>query len=218
MMEALNLSRVCNAIASLGIMRRGYVEARDYAEDRRAFGGKLTDYPMVRETLANLASKLEVEMTAIFELIERFDQVMTKGANPSEEEQAMLRLLIALLKKESAEQAIHFSHESIEMHGGNGYIEDFVTPRLLRDAQVLTVWEGTANILGLEVVRLMRKYNIHQTFVQEMSERLANLDSAAVSLKTPVEQALQKLTSMLEKLVQLDEQTQLLHPKRSPSK
>lgn len=65
MMEALNLSRVCNAIASLGIMRRGYVEARDYAEDRRAFGGKLTDYPMVRETLANLASKLEVEMTAI---------------------------------------------------------------------------------------------------------------------------------------------------------
>ncbi|MBU6081864.1 acyl-CoA dehydrogenase family protein [Allobacillus halotolerans] len=214
MMEALNLSRVCNAIASLGIMRRGYVEARDYAEDRRAFGGKLTDYPMVRETLANLASKLEVEMTAIFELIERFDQVMTKGANPSEEEQAMLRLLIALLKKESAEQAIHFSHESIEMHGGNGYIEDFVTPRLLRDAQVLTVWEGTANILGLEVVRLMRKYNIHQTFVQEMSERLANLDSAAVSLKTPVEQALQKLTSMLEKLVQLDEQTQLLHPKK----
>ncbi|MFB9973659.1 isovaleryl-CoA dehydrogenase [Allobacillus sp. SKP2-8] len=214
MMEALNLSRVCNAIASLGIMRRGYVEARDYAEDRRAFGGKLTDYPMVRETLANLASKLEVEMTAIFELIERFDQVMTKGANPSEEEQAMLRLLIALLKKESAEQAIHFSHESIEMHGGNGYIEDFVTPRLLRDAQVLTVWEGTANILGLEVVRLMRKYNIHQTFVQEMNERLANLDSAAVSLKTPVEQALQKLTSMLEKLVQLDEQTQLLHPKK----
>lgn len=100
------------------------------------------------------------------------------------------------------------------MHGGNGYIEDFVTPRLLRDAQVLTVWEGTANILGLEVVRLMRKYNIHQTFVQEMSERLANLDSAAVSLKTPVEQALQKLTSMLEKLVQLDEQTQLLHPKK----
>lgn len=130
----------------------------------------------------------------------------------------MLRLLIALLKKESAEQAIHFSHESIEMHGGNGYIEDFVTPRLLRDAQVLTVWEGTANILGLEVVRLMRKYNIHQTFVQEMSERLANLDSAAVSLKTPVEQALQKLTSMLEKLVHSMNKPNCSIRKRSPSK
>nr|WP_289039157.1 acyl-CoA dehydrogenase family protein [uncultured Allobacillus sp.] len=214
MMEALNLSRVCNAIASLGIMRRGYVEARDYAEERRAFGGKLTDYPMVRETLTNLASKLEVEMAATFELIERFDRVMAKGANPSEEEQAMLRLLIALLKKETAEQAIHFSHESIEMHGGNGYIEDFVTPRLLRDAQVLTVWEGTANILGLEVVRLMRKFSIHQTFVQEMNERLAKLSSTAVSLKTPVEQAIQKLTGMLEKLIQLDDQTQLMHPKK----
>lgn len=60
---------------------------------------------------------------------------------------------------ETAEQAIHFAHEAIELHGRNDYIDDFVTPRLLRDAQVLTVWEGTANILGLEVLRLIRKYN-----------------------------------------------------------
>ena len=75
------------------------------------------------------------------------------------------RLFIAILKKETAEQAIHFAHEAIELHGGNGYIEDFVTPRLLRDAQVLTVWEGTANILGLELVRLIRKFEAHRLFV-----------------------------------------------------
>lgn len=51
------------------------------------------------------------------------------------------------------EITVRFAHEAIELHGGNGYIEDFVTPRLLRDAQVLTVWEGTANILALEVIQ-----------------------------------------------------------------
>ena len=214
MMEALNLSRVCNAVASLGIMRRGYVEARDYAFERNAFGNALSNYPMVRETLSHLAAKLEVEMTATFELVDRFDQVMTKGANPTDEERAMLRLLIAILKKETAEQAIHFSHESIEMHGGNGYIEDFVTPRLLRDAQVLTVWEGTANILGLEVVRLMKKFQIHKLFIEEMTVRLEQLGPEATSLKAPVEQALHQLVAMLKKIQGLDEQTQLLHPKK----
>ncbi|CAM5609318.1 Isovaleryl-CoA dehydrogenase OS=Lysinibacillus sphaericus CBAM5 OX=1400869 GN=P799_00590 PE=3 SV=1 [Lysinibacillus sphaericus] len=60
------------------------------------------------------------------------------------------------MKKETAEQAVHYASEAIELHGGNGYIEDFVTPRLLRDAQVLTVWEGTANILGIRAYSLSR--------------------------------------------------------------
>ncbi|MBW9235039.1 hypothetical protein JQK62_22995, partial [Leptospira santarosai] len=90
------------------------------------------------------------ELVTVFDLIKLYDRVVTKEAN--EEEVILNRLFIAILKKETAEQAIHFAHEAIEMHGGNGYIEDFVTPRLLRDAQVLTVWEGTANILGLEIV------------------------------------------------------------------
>jgi acyl-CoA dehydrogenase len=58
----------------------------------------------------------------------------------------------------TAEEDVTFSHETIEMHGGNGYIEDFVTRRLLRNAQVLTVLEGTENILGLEVLRLINLY------------------------------------------------------------
>ncbi|KYC63847.1 acyl-CoA dehydrogenase family protein [Heyndrickxia coagulans] len=80
-------------------------------------------------------------------------------------------------KMETAGQAIHFAHEAIEMHGGNGYIEDFVTPRLLRDAQVLTVWEGTANILGLEVLRLMRKFKVHDIFIGMMREKINQLQA-----------------------------------------
>ncbi|WP_342508711.1 acyl-CoA dehydrogenase family protein [Sporosarcina sp. FSL K6-2383] len=170
MMEALNLSRICNAIASLGIMRRAFNEASMYADRRNAFGKKLTDFPMIRESLATMKAKLEIELATTFDLIQLYDKVTAGKA--SDEEIVLSRLKIALLKKETAEQAIHFSHEAIEMHGGNGYIEDFVTPRLLRDAQVLTVWEGTANILGLELIRLVNKFSAHTLFMDEMTARL----------------------------------------------
>ncbi|WP_203245876.1 acyl-CoA dehydrogenase family protein [Sporosarcina beigongshangi] len=170
MMEALNLSRICNAIASLGIMRRAFNEAYTYADRRNAFGKKLTEFPMIRESLSTLKAKLEVELVTTFDLIRLYDKV--SSGNASDEDVILNRLKIAILKKEAAEQAIHFSHEAIEMHGGNGYIEDFVTPRLLRDAQVLTVWEGTANILGLELIRLVNKFDAHTLFMDEITTRL----------------------------------------------
>lgn len=170
MLEALNLSRICNTVASLGIMRRAYNEAYNYADKRTAFGSKLNDFPMVQDTLGRLRAKLEIELYATFDLIELYDRVVSGKA--SNEELILNRLLISLLKRETAEQAIHFAHEAIEMHGGNGYIEDFVTPRLLRDAQVLTVWEGTANILALELIRLVNKYSAHTLFLEHLEKRL----------------------------------------------
>lgn len=177
MMEALNLSRICNAVASIGIMKRALDEAAEYADRRNAFGRKLTDFPMVQDSLMKLRAKQEFETAAIFDLVTLYDRVTSGEA--SSEEQVLNRLLIAILKKESAEQAIHFSHEAIEMHGGNGYIEDFVTPRLLRDAQVLTVWEGTANILGLELIRLVNKFSAHEVFGRHLAVRLDKLAATA---------------------------------------
>lgn len=178
MMEALNLSRVCNTVASLGIMRRAYREAREYATKRDAFGKKLSDFPMIKDSLAKMAVKLEIETRTVFKYLPLFEKVMRNEPGVTEEEVILNRLYIALLKKETAEQSVHFAHEAIEMHGGNGYIEDFVTPRLLRDAQVLTVWEGTANILGLEVLRLIEKFGAGELFLQEMNERIAGMNGA----------------------------------------
>ncbi len=181
MMEALNLSRICNAVASIGIMKRAYQEARQYAEARHAYGQSLLRLPMIRQTLAGLKAKLEVEVAAVFDLIHLYDKVAAGEA--SSNEVILHRLYIAILKKESAEMAIHFSHEAIEMHGGNGYIEDFVTPRLLRDAQVLTVWEGTANVLGQELIRLVNKFSAHELFIEAMESKLDSLKSGeAVSI------------------------------------
>ncbi|WP_096188148.1 acyl-CoA dehydrogenase family protein [Evansella halocellulosilytica] len=177
MMEALNLSRICNAVASVGIMRRAYNESWQYVHKRDAFGKKLIDYPMIQDTLVKMLVKQEVETNSVFELGHLFDK-WAKGLSSNLDE-GLLRLHIALLKAETAEKAIHFSQEAIEIHGGNGYIEDFVTPRLLRDAQVLTVWEGTANILGLEVMRLFNKYNIDEVFVNDLIYKLNQISEEA---------------------------------------
>ncbi|USG67416.1 acyl-CoA dehydrogenase family protein [Brevibacillus ruminantium] len=209
MMEALNLSRICNAIASVGIMRRALVESKEYASRRNAFGKCLTDFPMVKDTLGKLAAKLHVEVATMFDLIQLYEKVTDGTA--SEREVILHRVFIAIMKKETAEQAIHFAHEAIEMHGGNGYIEDFVTPRLLRDAQVLTVWEGTANILGLELVRLVQKYAAHTLFVDEMKGRLAALaDSPG---KAVVASELERLADLLDQFAGYEEALQTFEAK-----
>ncbi|WP_100010340.1 acyl-CoA dehydrogenase family protein [Lentibacillus sediminis] len=213
MMEALNLSRVSNAVASLGIMRRSFLEAKDYASEREAFGSKLTSYPMVQSTLSRMAAKQEMELKAMFEVIARMDKVMGKETKHAVtvEEEALFRLYVAILKKETAEQAVEFTHEAIEMHGGNGYIEDFVTPRLLRDAQVLTVWEGTANILGLEVLRLIGKYQVDELFVHEMKERLHEVKDE--TWVTVIKEELGKLKDKISKMKTLSPDLQTYYSK-----
>lgn len=209
MMEALNLSRICNAVASIGIMKRAYEEARQYAEARHAFGQSLLQLPMIRKTLAQLKAKLEVEVATVFDLIHLYDKVVAGEA--SETEVVLHRLYIALLKKETAEMAIHFAHEAIEMHGGNGYIEDFVTPRLLRDAQVLTVWEGTANILGQELIRLVNKFSAQQIFINEMVDRLSILEKTDNVFA--VEKELERIAEQLQQFSNAESITQQVEAK-----
>ncbi|MFT9601154.1 acyl-CoA dehydrogenase family protein [Mesobacillus sp.] len=211
MMEALNLSRVCNTVASLGIMRRAYREGREYALKRDAFGKKLADFPMIKDSLVKMAVKLEVETRTVFKYLPLFEKVMRNEAGVSEKDIFLNRLYIALLKKESAEQAVHFAHEAIEMHGGNGYIEDFVTPRLLRDAQVLTVWEGTANILGLEVLRLMEKFGAGELFLEEMKERVVGLEGEYVD---QVHGGIEQLEKLLLSLQTASHDHKTFHSKR----
>jgi len=214
MMEALNLSRICNAVASVGIMRRAYVEARAYAEKREAFGHKLTAYPLVQQTLVSMACRQEIQLYACFDMIALFDRVMSRLEEAQDEDKALLRLKIALLKIRTAQEAIDFAHQAIELHGGNGYIEDFVTPRLLRDAQVLTVWEGPENILCLEVLRLIKKFNVDEFFIDEVRAIMDRTPDQLAHLLLPVEEAMQTLNAQLEQLKKADAFSETLLVKR----
>jgi len=152
MMDALEFSRVHNAMASAGVQRRAFAEALAYAARRQAFGSTLAAFPMVRALLLDMLVELEASVALAFEAARSFYlAARDPAARP------WLRTVTALAKYRTAEQAVWSASRAIEIFGGVGYTEEFVTARLLRDAQVLTVWEGPANIQALELLRLMKE-------------------------------------------------------------
>ena len=150
MMEALEYSRVHNAVGSAGIQRRALREALAWANTRRAFGHVLGEYPMVQDELLKMRVEFEAGALLAFESAVTFGEVQQDS-----ERRTWLRLSTALAKYLTAEYAIAATRAALELIGGNGYTSDYPMARLLRDAQVLTVWEGPANIQALELLRLL---------------------------------------------------------------
>jgi len=178
MMEALEYCRVHNAVGSVGIQRRSLAEALAWARTRRAFGPVLLDYPMVQEELLRMRVQFEAGALLAFEAAIAFDEVQQMS-----ERRPWLRLVTALAKYLTAEWAISASRAALELIGGNGYTSDYPMARILRDAQVLTVWEGPANIQALELLRMLapryQGWKLYRTRVQDvidgMPEKLGNL-------------------------------------------
>lgn len=152
MLEALEFSRIANAVAASGIHRRVYLEAQLYAAQRSAFGERLDRFPMVQETIVSMLAELEASLLLSFEAVEALDAASFRG---DERMLGWQRLVTALAKYRTGEDAVRNASRAIEVFGGNGYVEDYVTARMLREAQVLPVWEGPANVQALEVLRLL---------------------------------------------------------------
>jgi hypothetical protein len=171
MMEALEYSRVHNALAGAAVQRRAFAEALAHAASRQAFGVALTSFPMVRDTLLDLLVEFEASLALAFEAARVFDTALHEA-----ESRPWLRTATALAKHRTAEQAVRAASQAIEMLGGNGYTEEFVTARLLRDAQVLTVWEGPANIQALELLRMVQPaQGGFEAFAQRVESVVAGL-------------------------------------------
>jgi hypothetical protein len=168
-----NVTRVYNAVAAVAGMRRAIALARDYAARRVAFGKRLLDHPLHAETLAALELEWRAGFLLAFHVVELLGR-QENGA-PTAEELSRLRLLIPVAKLFTAKQAVAVASEALESFGGAGYIEDTGIPRLLRDAQVLSIWEGTTNVLSLDVLRAIEKTNALDSFLADARERLAAL-------------------------------------------
>src|SRR5205085_2222379 len=150
--EMMNLSRLYNAVASVAVIGRAIREARWYIERRRAFGRNVIDHPLARETI------LDLEAQHLGALLLTFDTVDALRRDDA----PLLRILTPIAKAVTGKLAVACVSEAMELMGGNGYIEDWVMPRLLRDAQVLPIWEGTTNILVLDALRVARKERTHE--------------------------------------------------------
>lgn len=209
MMEALEYSRVHNAVGSAGIQRRALREALDWARTRRAFGHVLVEYPMVQNEMIRIRVQFEAGVLLAFESAIAIDDIQR---NP--DRRTWLRLSTALAKYLTAEYAIAASRAALELIGGNGYTSDYPMARLLRDAQVLTVWEGPANIQALELLRLLSpRYKGWEHYRDRIQVVLDSLPDGMTNLLEALEARLQGDADALA-ITMRDEATSQRHARR----
>lgn len=147
----LNITRMWNSVVAVALMRRGIDLARDYATRRSAFGSRLIDKPLHRDTLAGLEAECQAALHLTFFVAALIGRSESGAA--SEQQLKLLRLLTPITKALTGRQATAVLTEAMEAFGGAGYVEDTGIGLLLRDAHVLPIWEGTTNVLALDAMR-----------------------------------------------------------------
>ena len=158
----LTITRTWNAACATALMRRGLALARDYARKRVVFGAPLTKKPLHADTLAGLQAAYEGAFHLTFRVVELLGRSEANDFNTDRNgaSYALLRVLNPLAKLTTARQAVTVLSDVIEAFGGAGYVEDTGLPMLLRDAQVLPIWEGTTNVLALDVIRALNEVGV----------------------------------------------------------
>lgn len=204
MMEALEYSRVHNAVGAAGVQRRALREALLWARSRKAFGHTLIDYPMVIDELLRMRVRYESGTLLAFEAGLAFDEAL---GNP--ERRTWLRIATALAKYLTAEDANRTARAALELIGGNAYTSDYPMSRILRDAQVLTVWEGPANIQALELLRLLApKYSGALQYEQRLREIVDRLAPVSASLADRLQQRLKGDLEAIELTINSEDSAQ----------
>jgi len=149
--EMGNLTRLDCAIGSAGLMRQAVAQAIHHARHRTAFQKHLVDHPLMTNVLADIALESEAAAALVFRLARAYDGREDAG------EAALRRLLTPVAKYWICKRAPALALEAMEVLGGNGYVEESIMPRIYREMPVNSVWEGSANVICLDVRRAMEK-------------------------------------------------------------
>ncbi len=176
----LAITRIWNAVTAAAGARRVLALARDYARKRVQFGRPIGEQPLHQATLAQLRVEHEAALQLAFRAVELLGR--EEAGEASEAERAALRLVTPIAKLVTGKQAVATASEGLEAFGGAGYIEDTHLPVLLRDAQVLPIWEGTTNVLSLDVLRAIQRDDALRPYVEDVrahAERTEHPDLVA---------------------------------------
>lgn len=193
----LNITRLYNACCAAAQMRRAVALAADYAKKRVAFGKPLNEHALHAETLAVLEAETRGATAMVFHAATLLGRDETGTA--SETDRKLLRLVTPMVKLYTAKQSIAVCSEALEAFGGAGYVEDTGLPVLLRDAQVLAIWEGTTNVLALDMLRALARDNSLPLFIADIQARLDALaDSRLAGSQSALHQRLQELPALLD--------------------
>jgi acyl-CoA dehydrogenase len=200
MTEMVNLTRLWTANGAAALMRRAYLEAITHARGRVAFGKALAEHALMRETLLDLLLEVESCESLVFwtaETLQATDDGMAGAA-------ALLRVLTPLAKYYVSKHAEDVAAEAMEVRGGNGYIEDWPNARILRDSYVNSIWEGSSNVIVLDVARALRRAEVATALADALGTRLdrvrdARGQRAAAITRGALERLFGRLRALLER-------------------
>ena len=180
--DMVNSSRLSNGVRAAGLMRRAATEALFVARRRKAFGRRLIELPLMRRQLAKMLVWTEQARTMMFltaDALHRADLGCAVGAK-------LARIMTPLIKFRACRDARRVTGDAMEVRGGCGYIEEWSDARLLRDAHLGSIWEGTSNIVALDVLRAIAREGALPALAENSAARLAEaaLDPEAHALFT----------------------------------
>jgi putative acyl-CoA dehydrogenase len=187
LVEMAGFTRLQCVVGSTALMRAGLVQAIHWARQRRAFGRLLIDQPLMQQVLADLALEWQAALALMLRLAQAFGRSrMDEDTDPVE--RAWQRVLTPAAKLWVCKRALQHTGEAMEVLGGNGYVETGLMARLYREAPVNSIWEGSGNVMALDVLRAAR---------QEADALQAWFDALAPQLPAPERQRLAGLRDAL---------------------
>jgi acyl-CoA dehydrogenase len=172
LMAMTNVARLGVAMMGLGCARRALVESLCYAMARNSWKKTLIDHPLMRRKLAEMIVDVEGVQAIVFDGYGHPNRQRQEGGP------TRLRITSALIKLKAARLGITTASDAIEVHGGNGYVETWPVARILRDAQINTLWEGPDNILCLDVRRAIEREGADGPFLERLREAVDNAGEA----------------------------------------
>ncbi len=177
-LDMVQLTRLDCAISSAGIMRAALARALHSARHRAVFQKKLVDQTVMRAVLADLALEVEGAVAVVVRLCRSFDLAATDS-----KEARRARILTPAIKYWTCKTAPGFVYEAMECLGGNGYVEDYGLARLYREAPVNAIWEGSGNVMALDLLRALSNTDDANALVDDLLEETRDLPGAE-ELKT----------------------------------
>ncbi len=199
MLDQVNLSRLSHGVRAAAMMRRCLNEALAAARGRTAFGGAVVDKPLMRRQLLKLMLPAEQALSMALFTADRLE----KAENGDPAAAALVRLLTPLLKFRTCRDNIAVATGAMEARGGNGYIEDFVNARLVRDAHLGVLWEGTSNINALDVVtRAVGKAGAQDVLRETLTGLLETADGLPGQLKGALVHAAGRAVALAEEVAE----------------
>lgn len=196
MADMVNNSRLSNGVRAAGMMHRAVAEAEFIAQERHAFGKALQDMPLMQRQLDKLRIYSEQARTMVLQTA----QALQRSDAGEEGGYALLRILTPLIKFRACRDARKVTGDAMEVRGGCGYIEEWSDPRLVRDAHLGSIWEGTSNIVALDVLRAIRREG-SLPVLQAHAARLLDETPAAPGFKAALAQAMERASTLAQAAV-----------------